>query len=167
MTAEPMPSVVVGVDGSQASILALRWAGVIAPLMSAEIRAVTAWDFDVPFPLVAPAVPNPDHAAGRTCSLAVERAFGTTPPAPVNQVVRRGAPAKVLIDESLTAQLLILGSSDHGHMKELLMGSVSTLAAQQAKCPVLIAHGIELPSGLMPAAAAAPIEPVNKETRRE
>jgi hypothetical protein len=37
-----MPSVVVGVDGSQASILALRWAGVIAPLMSAEIRAVTA-----------------------------------------------------------------------------------------------------------------------------
>ena len=167
MNAEPMPSIVVGVDGSKASILALRWAGVIAPLMNAEIRAVTAWDFDVPFPLMAPAAPNPDRAAERTCSLAVEQAYGTTAPAPVNQVIRRGAPAKVLMDESLTAQLLILGSSDHGHMKELLMGSVSTLAAQQAKCPVLIAHGTELPAALMPAAAAAPVQPANKETRRE
>ena len=37
MNAEPMPSIVVGVDGSKASILALRWAGVIAPLMNAEM----------------------------------------------------------------------------------------------------------------------------------
>ena len=31
----------------------------------------------------------------------------------------------------------------------------------------VIAHGTELPGALMPAVAAAPVQPANKETRRE
>lgn len=158
----------MGVDGSQASVLALRWAGVLAPLMNAEIRAVTAWDFDVPFTLMAPTVPNPDVAARRICSLAVQRAYTTTPlPVPVAQVIRRGAADKVLIDESLTAQLLIIGTRGHSRVNDLLLGSVSTSTARHAKCPVLIAHGAELPPAPAHRESSTHLHMAHKETHHE
>jgi nucleotide-binding universal stress UspA family protein len=161
MTPEPKPTIVVGVDGSLASILALRWARVLAPVMNADIRAVTAWDFDLPFGRMTPTVPNPDRAAQQTCSLAVERAYGTPPPGNVTQVIRRGPAAKVLIDESLTAQVLILGSRNHKKLNDLVIGSVSTAAARDAKCPVLIALGTDVPAALsVPADTKKTAQPI-------
>ncbi|CCQ46069.1 universal stress family protein [Pseudarthrobacter siccitolerans] len=135
-------------DGSLASILALRWAQVIASVMNAGIRALTAWDFDIPFGSVTPTVPDPDRQAQRICSLTVERAYGTSSPGKVAQAIRRGPAAKVLLDESLTAQLLILGSRGHSTLSDVLIGSVSTTVGRDAKCPVLIAYGTALPSTL-------------------
>lgn len=144
----PQPTIVVGVDGSLTSILALRWAQVIAPVMNAGVRAVTAWDFDIPLGSITPAVPDPDRAAQRTCSLAVERAYDTSPPHNVDQVIRRGPAAKVLIDESRTAQLLILGSRGHSPVSGLVIGSISTSVGRHAQCPVLVAYGTALPAAL-------------------
>jgi nucleotide-binding universal stress UspA family protein len=149
---EKKPRIVVGVDGSPPSILALRWAGALAPLLQADIRVVIAWEFQIPYGRLTPAVPNPDHVARGVCSEAVSKAFGSAPPPALELVIRQGPATKVLIDESRQAQLLILGSRGLGGLKGLLIGAVSAAVAEHAKCSVLVAHGTELP----PALAATP-----------
>jgi nucleotide-binding universal stress UspA family protein len=149
---EKMPRIVVGVDGSPSSILALRWAGALAPLLKAEIRAVTAWEFEILPGHLTPAVANPDRVAWEVCSEAVSKAFGAAAPPAVELAIRQGPAVKVLIDESRQAQLLILGSRGCGGLEGLLMGAVSAAVAEQARCSVLVAHGTELPPSLAAAA---------------
>lgn len=149
---EKRPRIVVGVDGSPPSILALGWAGALAPLLQADIRVVTAWEFEIPYGRLTPAVADPDHVARGVCSEAVSKAFGSVPPPALELVIRQGPATKVLVDESRQAQLLILGSRGLGALKGLLIGAVSAAVAEHAKCSVLIAHGTELP----PALAATP-----------
>jgi hypothetical protein len=94
------PRIVVGVDGSPPSILAMRWAGALVSVLEAEIRAVTPWEFQILHGSLTPAVPNPDHVARSACSEAVGKAFGTALPAALERVIRQGPATKVLIDES-------------------------------------------------------------------
>jgi nucleotide-binding universal stress UspA family protein len=140
------PRIVVGVDGSPPSILAMRWAGALVSVLEAEIRAVTPWEFQILHGSLTPAVPNPDHVARSACSEAVGKAFGTALPAALERVIRQGPATKVLIDESRQAELLIIGSRGVGGVEGLLIGAVSAEVAEQAKCSVLVAHGTELPS---------------------
>ena len=142
------PAVVVGVDGSAPSILALRWANALAPLFQAHIRAVTAWQFQIAFGTFTPVVWRPDDDARHICADAVAKAFGDAPPEGLEMTIRQGPAAKVLIDESRSAPLVILGSRGHGGFEGLLLGTVSTTVAEQARCSVLIAHGTGLPSGI-------------------
>lgn len=82
------------------------------------------------------------------CEQAVAQALGATPAVEVDVVIRQGPAAKVLMEESRRAQLLVLGSRGHGGFEGLLLGSVSAAMSEHAKCSVLIAHGTELPPGL-------------------
>jgi nucleotide-binding universal stress UspA family protein len=141
------PRIVVGVDGSPSSILALRWAGALAPLLEAEIRAVTAWEFEILPGHLTPAVANPDRVAREVCSEAASKAFGAAVPPALELVIRRGPAPKVLIDESRQAQLLV-GSRGCGGLEGMLIGAVSAAVAEHAKCAVLVAHGTELPPSL-------------------
>jgi nucleotide-binding universal stress UspA family protein len=145
---EKRPRIVVGVDGSPPSILALRWAGALAPLLQADIRVVTAWEFEIPPGRLTPAVADPDHVARDVCSEAVSKVFGPVPPPALELVIRQGPATKVLVDESRQAQLLILGSRGLGGLKGLLIGAVSAAVSEHAKCSVLIAHGTDLPPAL-------------------
>jgi nucleotide-binding universal stress UspA family protein len=142
------PRIVVGIDGSPSSILALRWAGALAPLLEAEIRAVTAWEFEILPGHLTPAVANPDRVAREVCSEAASKAFGAAVPPALELVIRRGPAPKVLIDESRQAQLLIVGSRGCGGLEGMLIGAVSAAVAEHAKCSVLVAHGTELPPSL-------------------
>lgn len=152
------PEIVVGIDGSPSSVLALQWAGALAPLLKAHIRAVTAWEFQIAFGTFTPVVWRPDEEARRICSDTVAKAFGATPPEGLEMMIRQGSPAKVLTEESRRARLVILGSRGHGGFEGLLLGAVSATVAEHAKCSVLIAHGTAVPPEL--AAAPAPAQPV-------
>ncbi len=143
------PALVVGVDGSAPSILALRWAGALAPFIKAHIRAVTSWQFHVAFGTFTPVVWHPDDEARRICVEAVAKAFNGAPPEDLEMVVSQGPAAKVLVAESSTAALVIVGSRGYGGFEGLLLGAVSATVAEHAKCPVLIAHGTDLPAGLL------------------
>jgi nucleotide-binding universal stress UspA family protein len=142
----PTARIVVGVDGSAASVQALRWAVAQAELTSARVQAVLTWSnpaqagFDIYIPVV-------DWAAlgRRILETALEEA-GDGAPLDVETVVRQGHPAQVLVEVSAGAQLLVVGSRGHGGFAGLLLGSVSEHVIAHASCPVLVIRAQEATS---------------------
>lgn len=134
--------IVVGVDGSESSKAALRWAARILAATGGFIDAVIAWQ---PPPYygwgyVGPEW-NPEDEARKVLTAAVDEAFGADWPIGTRLTVQRGNPAKVLLDQSKDAALLVVGSRGHGGFAGLLLGSVSAPCAEHATCPVLVCHG--------------------------
>lgn len=58
--------------------------------------------------------------------------------------VRRGDPARLLIEASKTLDLLVLGSRAYGPVCHVLLGSVSAPVMRSARCPLLV-----VPRGVM------------------
>ncbi|MHA7276459.1 universal stress protein [Arthrobacter sp. HLT1-21] len=136
--------IVVGVDGSPSSILALQWAQRLRPAVGASIRAVAAWQIPFSYYEFPPSGWDPEQVAETILAGALEKAFHNDPPRDATTITRQGPPARVLLEESKTAQMLVVGSRGHGGFAGLLLGSVSSVVAEHASCPVLIAHGAEL-----------------------
>lgn len=139
--------VVVGVDGSESSIAALRWAARQAELTGAELKAVMSWDL----PTAAYWVPLPndldlESSARKTLADQIEETLGPDPRVPVTQVVTQGHPAPVLIGEANHADLLVLGSRGHGEFTGMLLGSVSEHCVTHAHCPVVVIKGDRQPA---------------------
>ncbi len=132
---------VVGVDGSEQSIAALELAGSLVPLAGDVIRAVTVWQYPIGFGTFAPITWNPDELAETALDDALSAAFGEEPPCVVERRVLQGPTAQVLIEESRTASMVVVGSRGHGGFVGLLLGSVSSAVAERSACPVIIAHG--------------------------
>ena len=134
--------VVVGVDGSEQSKLALSWAVRISARAGASIDAVTAWHFPINSGWgYVPDAWDPQADATKCLTDSVDEAFGAERPTGLRLLVREGLPAKVLLDESKGATMLIVGSRGHGGFAGLLLGSVSASCAEHATCPVLVVHG--------------------------
>ncbi|MBT1001610.1 universal stress protein [Paenarthrobacter sp. DKR-5] len=144
-SATPEPRIVVGVDGSPSSVLALKWAGRLVPEVGTSITAVAVWQFQLAFGTYTPVDWHPEEIAETILAEAIVQAFGDNPPCPVETKTCRGQAAQVLIEESRTAALVVVGSRGHGGFAGLLLGSVSSAVAEHAKCPVLIAHGHDIP----------------------
>ena len=134
--------VVVGVDGSEPSQQALRWAAMIADALRAHIDAVAAWQHSIPLGWT---MPNWDPRADmqQVLNNTVDVAFDERRPADMNSVVCEGNPAHVLLEHSAGARMLVVGSRGHGGFAGLLLGSVSAVVAEHATCPVLVIHGHE------------------------
>jgi nucleotide-binding universal stress UspA family protein len=133
--------VVVGVDGSPSSLAALRWAYDQAVAHDAKLHAVMAWA-QPPATVSAgmPRVPNvaPEETARRVLDDAVGQVVGESGGDLVERVVVPGSPAKVLLDLSGDADLLVVGSRGIGGFAGLLLGSVSQQVTQHARCPVVV-----------------------------
>lgn len=134
----PTARIVVGVDGSPASVVALRWAISQAELTSAEVQAVTSWQTpgQYGFEFYTVQVDWPD-VARRTLATSIKEA-GDGSPLNVSSVVLEGHPAHVLVEVSRGAQLLVVGSRGHGGFAGMLVGSVSEYVIAHASCPVLV-----------------------------
>lgn len=141
MTTPIRTRIVVGVDGSHQSKLALRWAARIWRRLGGVIEAVIAWHY--PTNVGWTYVPNtwaPEADARRCLQNCVDEVFGSDQPPGLYLVVREGRAAKVLLAESRDAMMLIVGSRGHGGFAGLLLGSVSANCAEHATCPVLVVH---------------------------
>jgi nucleotide-binding universal stress UspA family protein len=143
---ELTPRVVVGVDGSDESKLALRWALVIATSYDAAVVAVAAWQYPSASGWGPTAVEwNPEQDMDTCLTQTVDEVFGAQRPEHLHLSVRQGNAAQVLIAESQGASMLVVGSRGHGGFAGLLLGSVSANVAEHAHCPVLVIHGDEDP----------------------
>jgi nucleotide-binding universal stress UspA family protein len=141
--------IVVGVDGSPESALALSWAARIARSEHAGIDVVAAWEFPVNLGWTTlPADFSPKQEIRRAALAAVDEAFGTDLPRDLRVITHEGNAANVLIERSATALMIIVGSRGHGAFMGLLLGSISARVAEQAKCPVLVVHTPPIPDAL-------------------
>jgi len=64
--------------------------------------------------------------------------LGENPPVKVQPVAKEGNPARILIDMSADADLLVVGTRGHGGFAGLLLGSVSQHVAAYARCTVVV-----------------------------
>jgi nucleotide-binding universal stress UspA family protein len=145
------PKIVVGVDGSEASNDALRWAGYFGTVLGGRLEVVTAWEYPPSFGWAAIA-PEWDPVREMTSVLeqSVAAVFGDRPPEHMTLLVHEGGAAKVLLDASEEATMLVVGSRGHGGFSGLLLGSVSANVAEHASCPVFIVHGNQAPPPVLP-----------------
>jgi nucleotide-binding universal stress UspA family protein len=136
--------IVVGVDGSDASVSALRHAQALAVPLAATVVAVACWDYPPVYDgYVAVGIGDFDVRAGEILAEAVAKAFGPDTPDNVETRLVQGHPRRVLIEESKAADMLVLGRRGHGGFGGLLLGSVSSACVAHAHCPVLVIHAPE------------------------
>lgn len=134
--------IVVGVDGSQASLAALRWALHEAALRQVDLRVVGVVDIRM-----QPMVPLGDKlgtdlmdAMVRQVEDVIDKVKDDASAVDIEQDVRAGHPSSQLIDLSKDAELLVVGRRGHSALAGLIMGSVATQVSAHADCPVVVVH---------------------------
>jgi len=131
--------IVVAVDGSPSSQLALRWAVAQGAATGGEVHAVTAWHLPDVYGWGA-VIDDVDWAEnGRTVlEQAIKEALDPTTADRVHRHVVEGHAAAVLLDAAADADLLVVGSRGHGGFAGMLLGSVSQHLVAHAPCPVVV-----------------------------
>lgn len=138
MPGEASPQITVGVDGSPASLSALRWAHQQAVRRCATLTVLTGW----PAPPTSSAPGIPSEAAARAIA-------GSA----IDSVLRheRGS-AKVwvshcpvdatdaLLRRARKSELVVVGRHSAHSVAEHLLGSVAERLLSQAACPVAVIH---------------------------
>lgn len=135
-------AVVVGIDGSDSSQNALRFAISAAQDLGHSIRLVGAYTV----PSVAAAtidvsyVPIDDTSvrAAVTDTLKAAAAQVREAGVSVEAVIEIGDAAGVLVDETAQASLVVVGSRGRGGFAGRLLGTVSTALPAHSKCPTVV-----------------------------
>jgi nucleotide-binding universal stress UspA family protein len=141
-----MASVVVGIDGSEASREALRWAADEAKLRGAALRVVHSWSR--PY---AVSGPNPqshrpavdeEDTERRLAEDLVDRELAATgveaTGVRIEPELVEGPPARTLIDAAQHADLLVIGSGRRGKLADIPLGRIGRECVQHSPCPVVI-----------------------------
>ena len=136
-------TIVVGVDGSEPSMAALRWAAEQAAVLHTDLIAVHAWEpaanGHAPY-APAPAGPTPaqEHErAAQVLAATVREALGPRSGDAVLRVVMEGPPARVLLQQARGAMLLALGRKAHGAFGLPSVGPVGRECLRHATVPVV------------------------------
>ena len=147
-----MGRIVVGVDGSEGSRAALRWALRQADGQDATVEAVTVFSCPAPGALLAmEAMPIPQVNVDELRREA-EELLGTTVAQVQEEVdvhpevveaVLEGPVARRLIERADGADLLVVGSRGLGGFRGLLLGSVGHQVVSHAPCPVVVLPHVE------------------------
>ena len=135
--------VVVGVDGSPLSELAIGWAFQIADEWREPLVALHTWtDPTTTGPgVMLPLVYDPTLVDREEEIVLAEALAGWQdkfPDVTVTPTVRRGHPVKALVKESTTARLVVVGSHGRGPVRSLVLGSVGHGVLHHATCPVAV-----------------------------
>jgi nucleotide-binding universal stress UspA family protein len=135
--------VIVGVDGSGYSDVAVRWAGREAVLRQTRLTLVQAIS-----------MPNPGWPMSELRELYktdaeailddavqnIDDYLKTDGPCEVKRQLYFSRPGPALIDMSKDATMVVVGARGLGAIRRLLLGSVSTAAIHHAHCPVAVVH---------------------------
>jgi nucleotide-binding universal stress UspA family protein len=143
---------VVGIDGSDAAVDALRWAVVHGAERGAEITAIGAYHVPAIMAMfTAKRGFGVDElglaaTAGHDVDVAIEAAAGAGDAAvAVHHSVVEGQAQHVLVDASVDAGLLVIGRTGSGELRHHLLGSVSQYCVTHSAAPVVV-----VPAGTPP-----------------
>jgi nucleotide-binding universal stress UspA family protein len=137
-TTSPHPPLVLGVDGSASSGPALVWAAHEASSRHLPIHLVSAWSTHYAVDTLGLAQSLVmDHC---TAILEAARAQIATvdPTIAVTTVAHMGPAALAIVEESVGAELVVVGSRGHRAIPALLVGATSLEVAAHAYCPVVV-----------------------------
>jgi nucleotide-binding universal stress UspA family protein len=130
----PLERILVGLDGSTASLDALRWAGLLTDAVSADITAVHAF--------MPPPAKTPSAERDRLRREAEERVIAWSAKvdtaAPVSSVLVDGRPDGLLSLAAQSADLLVVGTRGAGGFAHLHLGSVAHHLAHRSSVPLAI-----------------------------
>lgn len=135
--------VIVGVDDFEHSDLALAWAVETAVREQRDLLVLSAYDDRTAYGVAALAY-APDitglltAAAQDALTRAVEAARRQAPGLTVTGHIVHGNASTVLIENSATAALVVVGSRGRGSVRSLIAGSVSITVAAHADSPVAV-----------------------------
>jgi nucleotide-binding universal stress UspA family protein len=138
--------IVVGVDGSDSSLQATRWAAAEAARRHAPLRLVHGFlwpthghlrsiDRDTEMPVSTLEQTQAEMDSAKAIAKEVEHDLDV-----VTSIQSRG-PVETIVTESERAQLVVLGSRGYGGFRALLAGSTALGVAAAAHCPVAVVRG--------------------------
>ena len=133
-------AIVVGIEGTPAGRAALEWAFREGLARGATVRVVHAWTHGAGHDI--------ETARASSCMVVAavaeaRRAVGGKPE--VVERSRGGAAAKVLLDEAVGADLLVVGRGHRAGMVDVIGHSVSAEVVRHAACPVVVVPGPSAP----------------------
>jgi nucleotide-binding universal stress UspA family protein len=139
--------IVVGVDGSESSKMALRWAVQQAERTGAMVDEVHALAFPAEYMVGYGWAPSytgaedREKAGEQLLANITAEVVGAHSPVTIRTRTVEGHPAYALMNAAEGADLLVLGSRGHGGFVGALLGSVSQHCVQHATCPVVVIRG--------------------------
>jgi nucleotide-binding universal stress UspA family protein len=132
--------IVVGVDGSDDSLRALRWAMAEAQNRSGTVQAVCVYTWGgTEAALLAGLGPEGERRhAEAVLAGAIDEVQPDFPGVSIAAEVLEGDPGHSLADAAGDANLLAVGSHGHGRLHHAVLGSVSEACIRLAHCPVVV-----------------------------
>jgi nucleotide-binding universal stress UspA family protein len=145
MTDHDTDRIVIGVDGSQGSKTALRWAMIQAGRTGATVEAITVWQdparYGTAYGWTSQAFEGDTYinTMAKVLDDTVDEVSAQLD-RPVTVVTRilEGHPAEALLRAASGARLLVLGSRGHGAFAGMVLGSITQHCIQHPPCPVVV-----------------------------
>lgn len=149
----PARAVLVGVDGGECALTAVRWAAEEAQRRRAPLRILHAAPYlgrRLEAGTPSPEMPRARRIAGQAYTLARHTAAGVD----ASTEIVPGEPAKVLLAEAPEAQLVVLGIATTGAADELVLAPVAQRVVARSSTPVVVVPRSRVPArGDRPVAA--------------
>ena len=143
---------VVGVDGSESALRAVRWAAAEARRRGAPLRLVTAFAWARDHVVGQPWLTEQHRdamvtRARRQVADAAAEARRVEPGLSVEADVVTGFPVAVLTEEARKAALVVVGDRGLTLVERVFVGSVAVALAAHGAGPVVVVRGAEPPAG--------------------
>ncbi|WP_329567737.1 universal stress protein [Streptomyces sp. NBC_01361] len=135
---------IVGVDGSDSSLVAIDWAVDEAARLGVPLRLVHAsrWErYEGPALPGTLDRPSEQVTAQNIVGSAAERAMRRNPDVKVSAEALPEDPVYALLREARNATAVVTGSRGRGELAGLLLGSVGLGVAARAECPAIVVRG--------------------------
>lgn len=143
----PTGAIVVGVDGSEASAAAVRWAAAGAVRHHERLHIIHGFApfaglYGAGMPVLHSVYDDFVTSAKDLLADAVRTAHDTVGETlEVTTAMPQDPPSAVLIEASRSARMVVLGASGSGRVTGVLAGSTAVQVVSHAHCPVVIVRG--------------------------
>ena len=136
--------IVVGVSNSHASAAALQWAADEARRRHARLRIVRSWEpsHHASYAMTAqqPTLEQQRANASQDLTATMNDAFGITLPSDFETELAEGSAEQTLVEQSLKADLLVLGAVSPPASIDSPVGPVVRTCLSHAHCPVVVVN---------------------------